>query len=224
MTEQMDAKAIAETRPRTLPEYVYDWLRARILTGAYQPGEHISQQSVSDELKVSRMPVREAFKRLEAEGLINFKPYCGVVVNNLSLDTINEIYEIRRPLERLAIQKACLYIKSSDIRDLEALVKEMQENTDDNIRFMAVNRRFHMFLYELSRMPHLMMIISNLWDITEPYRLLYVSLDGNKRKAIEEHQLILQALKNRDPDDACAEIVSHHRDVIQAISQKVRMG
>ena len=218
MTELKEPNTIVPDRPKTLPEYVYDWLRARILSGEYEPGEHISQQSVSDELQVSRMPVREAFKRLEMEGLILIKPYAGAVVNNLSPERMNEIYDIRQPLECLAIQKACLYITGEDIEKLEELMHEMEDAMDDSIRFMEANRRFHMYLYSLSKMQYLVMIISNLWDLTEPYRLLYASMDSKRDDAVEEHRLMLHALKKRDALDVCAQITSHHREVMRSLN------
>lgn len=203
----------------TRSQIVYDWLKMKIITGEFAPGQHIGQEMVSSELNVSRTPVRDAFKKLSGEGLLILKPYQSAIVNDLSVETIKEIYEIRSLLEGRCVKVACDNITDEDIEELRAIVKEMEVSKDSQSVFMKLNRKFHARLYKCAQKEYLFNMIFDLWDITEPYRVLYIYGANKSEDSIDEHRKIIKALEQRDSEEACRQIVLHQGKVVTILEK-----
>jgi DNA-binding GntR family transcriptional regulator len=201
-----------------ISDEVYRWLKKAIISIEYKPGERITQEAITEKLKISRTPVREAFKRLESEGLLTLKPNFGAVVVHLSREKFLEIYELRELLETTAGFHAAEHIADSEIAELEKINEKMLSVYNSPQRFMDCNRLFHHTLYILSRREYLVNCITTLWNLTEPYRLMYISHKGKTDIALDEHMQILQALKLRKPGDVSEAIRSHLRDVVTTLS------
>ena len=122
----MDIGVIDKRDLRPTRDIVFDLLRKAILNGKLISGERIMETSIAQELNISRTPVREAFRKLEAEGLIEYYPKKGSIVKGITKDDIIEIYEMREVLEGLATRLACKYIKDDEIRDLKDTLKQME--------------------------------------------------------------------------------------------------
>jgi DNA-binding GntR family transcriptional regulator len=201
-----------------ISDSVYHWLKKAIINTEYKPGERITQEAITEKLKISRTPVREAFKRLESEGILTLKPNFGAVVVHLSREKFLEIYEIRELLETAASFHAAEHITDSEITELEKINAKMLSVYNSPQRFMDCNRLFHHTLYRLSKREYLVNCITTLWNLTEPYRLMYISHKGKADTALDEHTQILQALKLRKPADVSEAIRRHLRDVVTTLS------
>jgi DNA-binding GntR family transcriptional regulator len=176
---------------------ILERIRRDILAGRYRPGERLKIRVLASELGVSTMPVREALRHLQVEGLVKGTPHVGVTVSELSLEDVEELYRIRLPLELQASELAMDNIGSDDLAGLAKLVERME--TAEPYRWLSLNRKFHLTIYTLANSPRLVRIISSLWDTLEPYLGVFISTVGRDlEKPNREHQQILDALMVKD--------------------------
>src|SRR5699024_8904698 len=117
-------------------------LRGAILKGDFKPGERLVQTELAKLTGVSRMPIREALRTLETEGLVTLEPHKGAVVRSISREDIMEIYELRAILEPLVLKKSMKYFSQKDIEDLKQCYDEMSKETSDD-RYVEWNMKFH---------------------------------------------------------------------------------
>ncbi|GAA4078375.1 GntR family transcriptional regulator [Actinomadura miaoliensis] len=199
-------------RPPTAQQFVLGELRRAITTGRLRPGAPIRQDALAEELGVSRVPLREALKTLQGEGLVSYRAHRGYFVEELSLDDLREVYRIRELLEAEAVRQAVAHLTDDDLDVLEKAQREVERASAaaDVLDMAAANRTFHMTLYECARMPRLTRMIASLWDATDAYRSIYYGDDHNRRRVIDEHRAALDALRARDPDRAI-DILDVHR-------------
>ena len=190
----------------SLPERVADWIRNEIVEGRLAPGERIRQEAVARQCNTSRMPVREALKRLQDEGLVTHISHVGARVASLDIAELDEIYLLREQLEPLALSESILRLTSKDHDRLHEHVLEMEAcaDPDDPSRWVSIDRVFHLTTYSAARMSHLLDIIDGLWNRTQHYRRAYTRLSDRFEIAHMEHRLLLEAIVRRDPDTAAA--------------------
>lgn len=195
-----------EARRAALPDRVADWIRAEILEGRLGPGERIRQEAVARQCKTSRMPVREALKRLQDEGLVTHISHVGARVATLDITELDEIYLLREQLEPLALAKSIPRLTASDHDRLREQVVEMEDcaDPDDPSRWISIDRLFHLRTYSAARMPRLLEIVDGLWTRTQQYRRAYSRLPTRFTIAHMEHRLLLEAIVRRDPEEAAA--------------------
>lgn len=179
--------------------YVHVELKERILSGALGPGDALLQERLADELKVSRAPVREALKLLEAEGLIIFRPRRGFIVTDLSAAEIEEIFDIRAMLEGRAGYLAAKKRSEVDIREVRALLDEMKRikirTSEDLAQWAKVNRDFHARIFASSGRQHLSRMTNMLRDTVERYVRVDAATPGRIKEAATEHDAIFQAFE-----------------------------
>lgn len=207
---------------RTVADSVYGWIKDAIVDGTFRPGEHIAQERLTELLGVSRTPVRDAMKRLEAEGLVVSKPHCGVVVFDVTEDQLMEIYEIRILLEQYCAGKACLRASEDEIDQIEQDNYAMMSFPSTSQQFMAGDRRFHRDLCLLSGCTSTIEILENLWTRCEAFKAIYYSIDGKADNTLEEHARIIQAFRNRDAETVKAIINLHLQDVLRTNVLRLR--
>ena len=145
----------ALTRPAplenlTLWQRVYDHLRAEILAGGLQPGAELAEVALSEQLGVSRGPIREAIGRLASEGLVTVRPRRGAVVRSLSKEEFVELYQVREALELMAVKLAVPRLRPEDIAALQGLINEMAAHAEHGEvgDFFEANAAFHVRLFE----------------------------------------------------------------------------
>ncbi len=184
-----------------------------------KPGERVRQEKLAERLNVSRVPVREALKALEAEGQVAYQPHRGYTVVELSLEELEEIYLIRSLLETEATRWAVPKVDAELIQRLEALTAHMDElvKADDFSRYVEANRDFHFTLFERARLPRLYRMIEVLWQVSEAYRSAISDSTWGER-AQKYHRALLEACKAKDVTEAIAIQDEHRSDAIVNIT------
>jgi DNA-binding GntR family transcriptional regulator len=201
--------AYAERQPLTAEEEAYRFLLDAICMGRFLTGDRLIAEDIASEIGMSRMPVREAFRRLAAEGLVTLRPNRGAIVSGLNIDEMHEVFEMRSVLEGLAIRVAVPKITPRHLSLLERLLDDMDDFRDDSAEWVSRHRAFHEYLCSLSGRPRLMRQITALYSVIEPHMRLWLQHADKPLSARQEHSVILDAL--RAGDAAVAErVVREH--------------
>ena len=184
---------------KTLSSSVVETIGHWIIDGTLKKGQRIVIKNIATELGVSEMPVREALKVLEAQGLVTSIPYRGTWVTQLSAHDIEELYMLRGILESKAAGLAVERITDEEIRELEHLAAKVEQAiaNGDAMRYVAANQKFHLTLYAASGCVHLVSHIEMLWKTLAYYRLVY-STPFMIHHAVEEHTKYLDACRRHD--------------------------
>ena len=193
----------------SIPDVIYRQLRRDLGRGVYRPGP-IRIRPLAERFGVSATPVREALRRLEAEGLVTLRKN-QIVVNALSEQELREIFAIRAELETFALRRGAERIRNDEalLAELSSLVELMDQDEHDPEEWRGANERFHMRIYHAAGMPRLSSMIDSMWVSVEPYMRLYVSTAGSFRAAQEQHREILGGLRAGDVE-AAAEVLRRH--------------
>jgi DNA-binding GntR family transcriptional regulator len=187
-------------------------LRDEILVGGYQPGERIRQQELAGRHGASRVPVREALRILEAEGLVTLVTNAGSWVSKLSAQECTEMYQMRERLEPLLLGYSAASLSDGAIEHLQQLADEMQQSADVE-QFLRLDREFHLAVYSAASTIMLGDTIVRLWNRTQHYRRAYSLMFRAERddSVHYDHQLLVAALRNRDSEDAERVLAGHIR-------------
>jgi len=191
---------------------VASYLRVAILGGQLRPGDRIRQEEVAERFGASRLPVREALRILEAEGLTELEPHKGARVPRLTQHEVEVIYQMRERLEPLALAESLPRLTASDDERLGKLQQRIEDN-DDLEKFLDLDREFHMLTYSGCPVEPLNSAVARLWNSTQHYRRSYVTLGGQDRMWLvnAEHRLILDAVLRRDATDGERYLQGHIR-------------
>jgi len=200
---------IAALKP--IRDIVYETLRNAILLGQLKPGQRLVEKEYADKYQISRTPIREAIRKLESEGFVEYIPRKGVIVKTFEAADIIEIYAIRMSLESLALRFIIENITAADIVLLRGLVKKMEEaeQTGDTTKLIIICREFNTALLAAGRMPRLTGMIATLQDYLERFREITFSQGLRRRSAVKEHKTILEAVLERDENKAVKLTVEH---------------
>jgi DNA-binding GntR family transcriptional regulator len=196
---------------------VADYLRTAILNGEIVPGEWIRQEEVAERLGSSRLPVREALRILEAEGLTEHERHRGARVPSLSMHEVDVVYRMREQLEQLAIAESIPNLSAADVRSLEAVqerIEALPQGEDAAVAdFLQLDREFHLGSYTGCRIDQLTSSVTRLWNSTAHYRRTFVTLTGPGRRWVinAEHRLLLDAVARKDVVDAERFVAGHIR-------------
>ena len=185
-------------------------LRDEILDGTYAPGERIRQDELADRHGASRLPVRDALRILEAEGLVNLVANTGAWVSKISMAECQEMYQMREHLEPLLLRLNVPRMTTDDADGL-ALLADAMESSADVERFLRLDREFHLSCLQAVETSVLGSTVLNLWNRTQHYRraatrLFYMEED---RSVHFDHHLIVNAIRLGDGDEA-EQVLSRH--------------
>lgn len=214
----MDSKLFENLGRELAPEQVTNRLRDAITSGALTPGERLNQAVLAERLGVSRMPVREALRQLQAEGLVTLLPYRGAIVSGLSLRELREIYEIRTALEVLALRIGWEEGGGLALEDMELVLRQM-DDTEDQERWLALNTSFHNLLYGGADRPLLLETIGVLRNKSDRFLRRFAAKRVRTAHAQQEHWSILKALERGDVETACELLASHLRSTVTSLSE-----
>jgi DNA-binding GntR family transcriptional regulator len=208
-----DAPGAAIELPRTVAEHVMTEMRRDILKGRYALGARLDQQALADEFGASIIPVREALRKLEADGLVRIFPRRGAFVAELSSEELTDIHLMRKALESLALQQAIGQLDTLTIAELEAmgLVLARLARDDDSVDWEPLNREWHFKLYAASNSPLLLSVIAMLWDRSTLYRQVNAVRREHRAKSVREHTALLACCAAGDAEGAI-KILHEHID------------
>jgi DNA-binding GntR family transcriptional regulator len=206
-------------RRETLEMQVYQALRKAIIEGQLARAERLVQDDLAAQFGTSRIPVRDALKRLETEGLVSVDERGSYVVSFFGSEDVEEIYGLRLLLEPYAAGKALDCMTANDLEELENIAQEMKAAAalKDIERYVQLNQTFHLSLYELSRQHRLMRMIQSLWSGLMP--LTPITVPGQLERSASEHEAILRALQERQRDvleTLMREHIQHAAKALQA--------
>jgi DNA-binding GntR family transcriptional regulator len=198
--------------PTVASHRVAGYLRAEIIGGKLPPGERIMQAELAARFGSSRLPVREALRILESEGLVTLRSNSGAWVAQLDRQECLDIYKIRECVEPLAIAESIPNLRNADIQRLVAIQTELDHETDVD-RFLAHDRELHLLTYSGCRIEPLNAMVERFWNTTQHYRRAYTTALGRERRWIinAEHRLLIEAIKQADVDGAKTVVWGHIR-------------
>jgi DNA-binding GntR family transcriptional regulator len=187
-------------------------LRAEIIGGKLSPGERIMQEELAARFGSSRLPVREALRILESEGLVTLRSNSGAWVAKIDRQECLDIYKIRECVEPLAVAESMPNLRTIDIQRLESIQAEIDLGTDVE-RFLNLDRELHLLTYSGCRIEPLNAMVERFWNTTQHYRRAYTTAIGRDRRWMinAEHRLLIEAIKQVDIDGAKTIVWSHIR-------------
>ncbi len=200
----------------TAQELVLDSVRKAILSGVLGPGDRLRQEELAEVFGTSRIPVREALRALEYEGLVTSEPHRGFTVTTLDADDVEEVYDLRILLESEAVRLALPLLTDEDLEELEVLFSAMQTaaTPDDQL---ASRERFYLRLYSVTGRPRLVGLIMRLRQ--EVARVLrWTTIQHSS--SIHEH--FFEAVRVGDADRAVAHLGGHYRRVAVLIRRYIK--
>jgi DNA-binding GntR family transcriptional regulator len=187
-------------KPLTAQESVLRELRRQLSAGVLHPGQPVQMELLAAEFRVSRVPVREAMRILEGEGLVVYVPHRGYTVARLDVAEVMEIYRLRDILETEAVTAGMPHLGDRDLDRMAQASDEIDATclSEDLAALTAANRRFHFALFETCRMLRLLRILEGIWSASDQYRSLYFAAAPNRELMRREHAVIQDAAAARD--------------------------
>jgi DNA-binding GntR family transcriptional regulator len=208
---------------RTVAERVYRALKRDIITLDHRPGASLAEQELADRYGSSRVPVREACRRLQQEGLLTAVPYKGYFVNRISVREIGDCFDLRLALETHAFGRAIGRVTAEDLRRLELLAGTEYSHTDRQsyADFLDHNLGFHIQLASLSGNERLVMVLNDLLATMQRFFFLGLESGDFAAEMRHEHERLVALLAEGDGDRAAACLrsqISASRDrILQAL-------
>ncbi len=206
---------------------VYSEIKKGILMGQYQPGSVMNERKLSEELGISRTPIREALQMLARDGWLQMETYKGAIVREFDAHYMWELVRIRYALELSAVEDAVRNMTEEELVNLRKIQTEQKEDllnydVDD---FIQHDRDFHSCIYQMSRNGELMKLASNYYDV---FRFLgkqaVLGTDERRITTIEEHQAILAAVENRNIEEAVSAMKVHMEHTEENIRRHIKLA
>ncbi|ROO24502.1 GntR family transcriptional regulator [Salinisphaera orenii MK-B5] len=196
-------------RRRSIEDEVYMRMREAILKGEIEGGERLVHEDLASRFGTSRIPVRDALKRLVFDGLVDADERGVCRVSHFGLEDVEEIYSLREMLEAQAVVKATAQLTDEEIDELERLQGDIEAAAEagDKQTYVELNQEFHRELYDSADQPRLSRMIYGLWQGLPP--LTPMAIDNRLVQAAREHRGILSALRERDADAAGSAMREH---------------
>jgi DNA-binding GntR family transcriptional regulator len=213
---------------QSLPSAIAERLREKILRGELREGEQLRQHVIADEFNVSRIPVREAFRQLEAEGLIKIIEHRGAVVSALSPDEIEEQFDIRAALECAVLRHAVPLLTEEDFALAEKVLEQYETAIDNDSDFEVwgdLHWQFHSTLYAAARRARFMSLIQTVNNNSDRYIRLHIlfSRDAH-RDDKDEHRALLELCRQQDTQGAISLLEEHITKAGREIKEFMRNG
>ena len=191
---------------------VADELRNAILRGVYPPGTGLRQEELASQYGASRVPVREALRILESDGLVTTVANAGAWIARLSLDECVELYQVRERIEPLLLRYSMPHLLSEQVDQLATLAEEMVA-VHDVERFLELDREFHLGSYAGASTTFLGQTVERLWNTTQHYRRAFTQLlnEDSHRILHDEHHMLVAAIRDGDSTEAERVLLGHIR-------------
>ncbi|MGB3178329.1 MAG: GntR family transcriptional regulator [Albidovulum sp.] len=195
----------------SLPDVIADDIRERILSGELAEGETIRQEALAQEYDVSRMPIREALKRLDSEGLVQLATNRRASVTKHSLREIGEIFDLRILIEVDLFRRAIPAMTSTDFSHCEAILEEMEGSydADDVGKWGALNFKYHAALYSAADRKRTNELLQGISLHSDRYVRMHLSVMKQREPAKKEHRDLLKLALARDIEGGCLALSDH---------------
>lgn len=206
---------------KSAPELVRDGLRDAILAGKYSEGQQLRQDELAEEFGTSRIPVREALRQLESEGLVELQTNKGAVVKGLSLEDVLELLDIRIALECRALKLAIPNMAIEDMEAAEAALTEY-DAAPDPASWGEMNWRFHWTLYSPCNRPKLLSMIEANYGHVSRFTRRQVSMAAGKARPQQDHYELLRLCREGEVDQAVALLEKHIEQTQKSLRAAMR--
>jgi DNA-binding GntR family transcriptional regulator len=206
------SKAPLETieESRTLANQVANRIRDAILRGAFPSGESLRQEELAAQLGVSRMPVREALRQLEAEGFVVIYPHRGALVVALSADEVREIYDMRIAIETRLLRLALPKMTEETFAQADAIIDQIDQEHEPT-RWSQLNWAFHLALYAPAERQRMLSMVKGLHGNVDRYMRIYLAPMKRQQISQQQHRLLVDACRRQDTAEAL-QILEEHLD------------
>jgi len=207
----MDLREIAnEMQPRSMAarDWVFQVIRTAIVKGVLPGGMPLRQDEISAALSVSHIPVREAFRQLEAQGLVRIYPNRGTVVTKLTLQEMEDLMEVRAMLEVSALRAAIPLMQEDTLKKAADIIQKASIETDPNV-LETLNSKFHFTLYQPVNNQMLFGMMEQLHANVDRYIRVYYNEPIHHTKSKEQHAALLEACRSKQVEEACAILHEH---------------
>lgn len=203
----------------TYQQQAYGFIKSQIMNLRFKPGEYITDSQIAGLLKISRTPVREAFYRLEKEGLLINESRRGWKIYTLSLDNINDIFDIKEVVEGMVARKAAACQDESLKASLGNTLGKMASAAEANDveAWLEADFQLHDILFQMAGNESANRIITNLNDQWHRVRLGFVALQGRMQRSADEHSSIIKSILDGDGEEAERRMRTHLNQVRQEL-------
>ncbi|MBP0446891.1 GntR family transcriptional regulator [Roseomonas sp. SSH11] len=209
---------------QTVVESATDELRRRILSGEFREGEALRQDALAEEFGISRIPLREAFRQLAAEGLVTIHPHRGAVVSSLSPEEIAELFDLRALLEPDLIRRAVPRLGPADLAGAETILAAYSAAIDraDLNAWGELNTEYHLALYRPAGRAQTLALVRTLLANTDRYTRLQLAVAGGTDRAKAEHAELLEICRRGAAEEAARftrrHVLEVKRDLLRLIA------
>ncbi len=201
---------------------IADALRRAIIAGEFAPGERMRQEVIAEQFGSSRLPVREALRILQSDGLVSIVANSGAWVSKLDAKECSESYEIRERIEPLLLRESMPELGEDDVAVMRGLAEQMHDGADVET-FLRLDREFHLMSYAKAETVLLSSLVERLWNTTQHYRRAFTVLAwarATSRDVVHyEHFLLVEAIERGDAEDAQRVLAGHIRRTRLELSQ-----
>ena len=206
---------------KSLRGQVFDKIRSDILKGRYQKGDELVECTIGKEMGVSRTPVREAIRQLELEGLVQLIPNKGAFVTGISASDVRDIYLIRSRLEGLAARMAAEHISSEQLAEMEETIvlSDYHVKKEHFEQVCEMDGKFHKLLYAASGSRILEHTLTDFHQYVQRVRMASITNRIRMHKSNSEHEKILEAIRNKDGDQAEKVAAEHISNTVENLKQ-----
>ena len=213
---------------RSAGEAAADLIRRAIIDGTLRPGQRLTEEGLARDLRISRTPVREALRVLQAEGLVDSTPYQGSTVRVYAIEDLDDMYQLRALLEGHGARRAAARIQDEDIETLRESVERLVsigDATEENVgRIVEENLFFHTKILEIAGSQRLAEMVRKVIELPLVYKAYHWYSPHQKRMSEHAHEQLVQVLASRDVDRAELTMRQHvyeGRDVLIAHMETV---
>lgn len=191
-------------------------VRRLVLNGSMAPGSSFSIADLSDRLRVSAIPVREALRRLDAQGLILLRPGRSAIVNPLDVDELRGIYRLRRAIEPDLAARSCHLLRSSDLDHLDGLLAAYGQPRDDAEELWHIHHDLHLGLLQPAASSWDLRVLSQLWHAGDRYTRIvfetYNVSDTERKRRYDAHKILVEAASSGSPFEIRSALTAHLMD------------
>lgn len=213
MSERM---AVSQLKYRTAPEVVASYIRDSIYRNELRPGQQLQQEELAVKFGISRIPVRDALRQLQGEGLVELYPNRGAFVSNPGVEELREVFGLRILIETYALRLAVPNFTKAELELCASLLAQL-ESVANRADWSRIDQEFHAALYAPCRQARTLGLIENLRGSVNRFYYLYLSPESFGPDCIRNHRRILKACQKKDADGAVAAIEKHLKSALREV-------